>query len=268
MPYRPGMPNAVIAKWGDVALVPLDSESTQLLASPQIGFYVDFLGNLKRSAQEGLPIYVLGGSAGTIYQARDDGNGKGVLRISAIDASKLTLINPRPSQSPTTPPPPPEPRSPPTPSPPTPSPGGVSSGSGFYVTHDGFVLTNFHVVKDCTEIQLRTNLGTFVSAILSAKDPTNDLALLKIEATPDKVAAFRLNPRLGEAVEAFGYPLTGLLATSGNFSAGNITALAGVSDDSRYLQISVPVQPGNSGGPLLDQQGNLVGIVLVAISSG
>ena len=97
MPYRPGLPNGVIASWGDVALVPLDLDSVYLLAggaNPKMGFIVDFLGDFKRSAQEGLPIYVLKGSAGMIYQASLDDNGKGMLRISAIDASKLTLINP------------------------------------------------------------------------------------------------------------------------------------------------------------------------------
>jgi serine protease Do len=92
-------------------------------------------------------------------------------------------------------------------------------------------------------------------------DAINDLALLKADARPDDVGAFRLTPHLGEPVEAFGYPLADLLSTSGNFSLGNISALSGLRDDSRYLQISVPVQPGNSGGPLLDQHGNVVGIV-------
>jgi serine protease Do len=60
---------------------------------------------------------------------------------------------------------------------------------------------------------------------------------------------------------AFGYPHADILASSGNFTQGNVTALAGMGDDSRYLQISTPVQAGNSGGPLLDQSDNLVGIV-------
>ena len=100
-----------------------------------------------------------------------------------------------------------------------------------------------------------------------ATDTANDLALLKTNAHPEKVAALRLMPRLGESVEAFGYPLADILATSGNFSLGNISALSGLGDDSRYLQISVPVQPGNSGGPLLDQHGNLVGIVSAKLNA-
>lgn len=67
--------------------------------------------------------------------------------------------------------------------------------------------------------------------------------------------------RLGEPVAAFGYPLAPILSTSGNFTRGDITALSGIGDDTRYFQISVPVQPGNSGGPLVDSAGNLVGVV-------
>jgi uncharacterized protein len=65
----------------------------------------------------------------------------------------------------------------------------------------------------------------------------------------------------GDVVVTLGYPLSGLLATTPNVSVGNISALAGLGDDSRYLQISAPVQPGNSGGPLLDASGHLFGIV-------
>jgi serine protease Do len=67
-------------------------------------------------------------------------------------------------------------------------------------------------------------------------------------------------------VEAFGYPLSQVLATSGNFTTGNVTALAGLGDDSRYFQVSAPIQPGNSGGPLLDESGNVVGIVTATLN--
>ena len=68
-------------------------------------------------------------------------------------------------------------------------------------------------------------------------------------------------------MEAFGYPLTELLSKSGNFTLGNVSALVGIGEDSRYLQISAPVQPGNSGGPLLDQNGNLVGVVSAKLNA-
>ncbi|MFX4941208.1 serine protease, partial [Acinetobacter baumannii] len=76
-----------------------------------------------------------------------------------------------------------------------------------------------------------------------------------------KIAAVRMGVRLGEGVAVFGYPLSGMLSTSGNFTLGNVTALSGLGDDSRYFQISAPVQPGNSGGPLVDANGNLIGVV-------
>jgi S1-C subfamily serine protease len=140
-------------------------------------------------------------------------------------------------------------------------PKQVSTGTGFFITSGGSILTNAHVVKGCTEIRVATKPGTFVTATLSAMDAINDLALLRADAHPNEVATFRLTLRLGEPVEAFGYPFVDLLSKSGNFSLGNISALSGLADDSRYLQISVPVQPGNSGGPLLDQHGNVVGVV-------
>ena len=142
-----------------------------------------------------------------------------------------------------------------------PSPKLVSSGTGFYVNSDGSVLTNAHVVKDCSEIAVSSKAGAFSTASVVAVDAANDLALLRPTEHPEKVAALRAMPRLGESVELFGYPLADLLSSSGNFSLGNISALSGLGDDSRYLQISTPVQPGNSGGPLLDQHGNLIGIV-------
>jgi len=103
--------------------------------------------------------------------------------------------------------------------------------------------------------------GNFEAARLVAKDPTNDLALLKVNAKPARVGALRFGARQGENVEAFGYPLSDVLATSGNFTTGIVTALAGIGDDSRFYQISAPVQPGDSGGPLFDENGSLIGVV-------
>jgi serine protease Do len=90
----------------------------------------------------------------------------------------------------------------------------------------------------------------------------NDLALLKGDLTPSRAASLRVGVKIGEGIAAFGYPLVGLLSTSGNFTVGNVSAVTGLGDDTRYLQISAPVQPGNSGGPVLDQSGNVVGIVV------
>ena len=106
-----------------------------------------------------------------------------------------------------------------------------------------------------------------VTARVVARDPVNDLALLASDLKPKSVAVLRTGVRLGESVAVFGFPLNGLLATSGNFTVGNVTAVAGIGDDTRMVQISAPVQPGNSGGPLLDQAGNVVGTVVAKINA-
>jgi S1-C subfamily serine protease len=129
------------------------------------------------------------------------------------------------------------------------------------------LLTNAHVVEECTSIQIQNGQDSPRPARLIARDTTNDLAILKTDYAPQSVATFRYSVRLGENVAAFGFPLTGLLTAGGNFTLGNVTALAGIKDDSRMLQISAPVQPGNSGGPLLDETGTVVGIVVAKLNA-
>jgi S1-C subfamily serine protease len=96
------------------------------------------------------------------------------------------------------------------------------------------------------------------------QDTDNDLALLQIPAPSPDIAPSGMAGGCvkGDAIQAIGFPLRGLLASLANLTVGTVSALAGVSDDSRYLQITAPVQPGNSGGPLLDMSGNVVGVVV------
>jgi serine protease Do len=150
----------------------------------------------------------------------------------------------------------------PPPSPPVSAKREGSTGTGFVVTSGGSIVTNAHVIENCSSVEISTPDHPRLSARLVARDDINDIALLSSpELKPKDVVAVRNGVKLGEQVVAFGYPLTGVLSVSGNFTLGNVTSLAGLSNDSRYLQISTPVQPGNSGGPLLDQHGNVVGIV-------
>jgi S1-C subfamily serine protease len=144
-----------------------------------------------------------------------------------------------------------------------PAPAAPSSGTGFVVNKAGFVVTNNHVVDKCQTIQARQPSDTPVSATLVAADPRNDLALLKLAQPKYGAAPFRQDRavRPGDSVVAYGFPLAGGLSSQGNLTIGTISALAGLGDDSRMLQVTVPVQPGNSGGPLLDAAGNIVGVV-------
>jgi S1-C subfamily serine protease len=144
---------------------------------------------------------------------------------------------------------------------PIPERPSVTSGTAFFVGGEGQLLTNNHVVRECKTIFVTSNAGNSVAGTVYARDATNDLALVKTDLKQTRQAAWRQGARLGEAVAAFGYPFATVLASSGNFTVGHITALSGLGDDSRFIQISAPIQPGNSGGPLLDHSGNLVGVV-------
>ncbi len=137
-------------------------------------------------------------------------------------------------------------------------------GSGFFVDDAGYVLTNAHVVKDCGGPRLRFGDGRMEPALIVAGDEDNDLALLKIRGRSPAFAKFRAAPpiRLGESVVVFGYPLSGYLSKSGNLSTGLVASLAGAGDNEAEMQISAPIQSGNSGGPVVDQSGHIVGVVV------
>ena len=141
-----------------------------------------------------------------------------------------------------------------------------STGSGFRVSGQGLVLTNAHVVRGCTEVRIPPAGAVEVLA----REDSSDLALLQAPAgTPRTVAKFRQGRgiRPGASVVVVGYPLRGLLASEANVSIGAVSALAGPSDDRRLIQITAPVQPGNSGGPVLDGAGNVVGVVVAKLNA-
>jgi S1-C subfamily serine protease len=151
----------------------------------------------------------------------------------------------------------------PSPAPPK-EPRAASAGTGFFVTQEGHILTCAHVVSGYWQVRVRLADGGTLSAVVLATNDQDDLALLKVETKPRYAVVFRSGSpvRQGETIVLYGFPLTGLLATSGNATSGNVTALAGPADEARLMQISAPVQPGNSGGPVLDQGGQVVGMVL------
>ena len=131
----------------------------------------------------------------------------------------------------------------------------------FFITADGYLISNYHVVKDSAKVRLLTGAG-MVDAKVVQVDAANDLALLKTEGhfAPLPVASSR-SVALGSTVATVGFPNIGLQGFSPKLAKGEIAALAGAADDARYFQVSLPVQPGNSGGALVDERGNVVGIV-------
>jgi len=145
---------------------------------------------------------------------------------------------------------------------------GTSTGTGFFVSAQGHVLTNYHVVENCTTFSVSHEGSLSQSARVVSHDSKNDLALLRTTGlTPGAVPKLRHGVRLGENIYIYGFPLTGMLASSGNFTIGNVTAVAGLGDDTTMIQMSAPVQPGNSGGPVLDQYGNVVAVVVSKLNA-
>ena len=140
--------------------------------------------------------------------------------------------------------------------------GAISTGSGFFINDLGYVVTNSHVVNGCDEINTILDDKKATSFIV-INDVKNDLAVLKTGMEPESIAYFRSGRgiRAGEDVLAFGYPLESVLSDDLKGTKGMVNALSGMNNDTRMMQISAPVQPGNSGGPLLDQAGNIVGVV-------
>ena len=141
-----------------------------------------------------------------------------------------------------------------------------ASGSGTIVSVDGHVLTAAHVVAGAGSVKVVTVRGTTTAKVLPI-DEANDLAVLKLAGgsyTALPVAASR-TIRLGQTVATIGFPNIQLQGFSPKVTRGEISSLNGIGDDPRAWQISVPVQTGNSGGPLLDENGNLVGVVVAKL---
>jgi S1-C subfamily serine protease len=161
--------------------------------------------------------------------------------------------------------------SPPSGSPPEQAPGTneTTIGTGFYVSDDGYLITNEHVVNSCNKVTVVGAAEEKIPARLVRASKSDDLALLKADIKPRAAAVFQESARInqGSTVVAYGYPLMGLLASTGNVSTGLVTALSGLDDNPRQMQISAPVQPGNSGGPLVDAKGAIVGVVVAKLNA-
>jgi S1-C subfamily serine protease len=140
------------------------------------------------------------------------------------------------------------------------------SGSGFFVTTDGWFVTNAHVLRPKAKVTVNMHDSSF-PAIVKKIDESNDLALLKIEGRFPAIAIEHgTQVHLGAPVFTVGFPNPELQGVSPKMTKGEISSLAGAKDDLRYFQISVPVQPGNSGGPLANISGNVVGVVTARIA--
>lgn len=143
-----------------------------------------------------------------------------------------------------------------------------STGTAFFVSETGHLVSNHHVIEGCRRLRIVIG-GAYHPVSVVGVDVELDVALLSWRGTPSHMARFREGRfvRAGDPVVAVGYPLRGLLADEATVTTGTISAMAGIGNDRRFLQISAPVQAGNSGGPLLDESGRVVGVVVAKLDA-
>lgn len=149
------------------------------------------------------------------------------------------------------------------------------NGSGFFIHEKGYIATNYHVIKDATEIRVEyftKGIQQSFNAKVIVTDKQNDLAIIQIQDPNFKGLTkipyvFNISTRdVGTNVFALGYPIANIMGAEIKFTDGKISAKTGVQGDITMYQVSVPIQPGNSGGPLFDYKGNLVGITSATLN--
>ncbi len=139
------------------------------------------------------------------------------------------------------------------------------NGTGFFITSDGFLLTAYHVIEEANSIEVLTSNGKF-SAKLIDGDSINDIAVLKVAGNFSNLPIASIqNVHLGDSIFTIGFPNVALQGLNPKLTKGNINSLGGIQDDPRCFQISVSVQPGNSGGALIDSSGNVVGMLVARL---
>ena len=145
---------------------------------------------------------------------------------------------------------------------------GQVTGSGFFITTDGYFVTNEHVVESAKTVAIRAANGKTYPAVVVRVDSSNDIAILKAEGTfralPVQASQ---NVRRGDKVFTLGFPNTDVQGVEPKYTEGVISSLTGIRDEPNNYQISVALQPGNSGGPLISSLGNVIGIVAAKLNA-
>lgn len=141
----------------------------------------------------------------------------------------------------------------------------VASGSGFAVSSSGHVITNHHVINGCQKVKIH-HKGKPTPATVITFDPQNDLAILKGDFKPSTVLSLsNSKPELLQDVYVAGYPFGRKISTSVKVTRGIISSLTGIGNNFSNIQIDAALQPGNSGGPILNDRGNVVGVAVAKL---
>tara|TARA_B100000686_G_scaffold346224_1_gene432455 strand:- start:549 stop:1928 length:1380 start_codon:yes stop_codon:yes gene_type:complete len=141
----------------------------------------------------------------------------------------------------------------------------IYSGTGFLFSSKDYVITNWHVVRGTDNINVKFINGEKIKAEVKLKDQENDIAFLKLERQPQlppsnlKIGDSS-HVKMGDKVFTIGYPAHFLLGDNPKYTEGVVNAISGIKNDTRVFQISVQIQPGNSGGPLFNSSGEVIGI--------
>lgn len=149
-----------------------------------------------------------------------------------------------------------------TPNVPSQSDMSKSYGTGFSVSQDGLIITAYHVIKNAKNIRVNID-GKWVDAVMLKKSISNDIALLSVDSKIDNYLSIASVEKyqIGTEVYTLGYPAKSLLGADAKYTNGSISSLSGLEGEDSLFQISVPVQPGNSGGPLLNENGEVLGMI-------
>jgi len=151
--------------------------------------------------------------------------------------------------------------------------GDVATGTGFLFSSSDYVITSYHVVHGSKSISVRFTNGERIDATIAVKDTNNDIAILKLSKSPTSrqniiTLGDSTSVKTGDRVFTYGFPLVDLLGhQEPRYSEGFINSLSGISNDPRLFQVSIPIQPGNSGGPVFNEKGELIGIATSSIDS-
>ena len=139
----------------------------------------------------------------------------------------------------------------------------MSSGTCFVVNPVGTAVTSHHVIDGASTITVTLADGRELAASVESSSVANDIAVLDLaSATPDYLSlASTRSTSVGEQVFTVGFPTVEILGSEAKFTEGSISALSGIRGEAAYMQISVPIQPGNSGGPVVNYEGEVLGIV-------
>jgi len=253
---RPGWPHRKTGILKNTNLTGRDSVGVSLEPSGSV-FKVGsvFIGFQKTASEQGYvaTLYNLDGSK-QVFNSIVDANGTLMIYSTNIDTGKTESMNfikvyPQnviiPSEQKSTP------------------PQVASQGTGFAISSEGHIVTAYHVIKGAQTIKVYLSKESFVVAQILHSDPMNDLAILKIEKPTSsflKVAPMR-SVKTGDRVFTIGCPMSSLLGEEAKYTEGVVSSLSGLKGASSFLQITVPVQPGNSGGALVNEKGEVVGVI-------